>query len=98
MQAELQEAAGIMRQARPTAVNLSWAIERVLKRVEAAGVKSVADLRDIVLDEAQQIALEDVEINRSLGSHAQSLIPDGAVIFHHCNTGSLGIKTVWGSF
>ena len=87
--AELQEAAGILRQARPTAVNLFWAIERIIKLVEEAGVGSVADLRDIVLDEAQQIAREDVEINRSLGSHAQSLIPDGAVIFHHCNTGSL---------
>ena len=87
--AELQEAAGILRQARPTAVNLFWAIERIIKLVEEAGVGSVADLRDIVLDEAQQIAREDVEINRSLGSHAQSLIPNGAVIIRHCNTGSL---------
>lgn len=41
------------------------------------------------MGEAQKIARDDVEINYSLGSQAQSLIPDGSVIFHHCNTGSL---------
>ena len=87
--AELQEAAEILRQARPTAVNLFWAIDRIMALVEERDLKSVAQLRDLVLGEAQQIALEDVNINYSLGSHAQSLIPDGAVIFHHCNTGAL---------
>ena len=87
--ADLKQASEIMRQARPTAVNLSWAIDRILALVEERNFKSVAQLRDVVLGEAQKIALEDVEINYSLGSYAQSLIPDGAVIFHHCNTGAL---------
>ncbi len=87
--AELQDAAEILRQARPTAVNLFWAIERIMNLLETTRVGSVAELREIVLGEAQKIAREDIEINRSLGSYAQSLIPDGAVIFHHCNTGSL---------
>jgi methylthioribose-1-phosphate isomerase len=86
---KLREAAVLLRQARPTAVNLSWAIDRILNRVESSDFGSVAELRDLVLGEAQTIAREDVEINYSLGNHAQSLIPDGAVIFHHCNTGSL---------
>ncbi len=87
--AELHEAVEILRQARPTAVNLFWAIERMMNLLETSRVGSVAVLREIVLGEAQKIAREDIEINRSLGSYAQSLIPDGAVIFHHCNTGSL---------
>ncbi len=87
--ADLQSASEILRQARPTAVNLFWAIDRILSRVEEGEFGSVAELREIVLAEAQNIAREDVEINFSLANHAQSLIPDGAVIFHHCNTGSL---------
>ncbi len=87
--AELMRASEILRLARPTAVNLFWAIDRILTRVDAGGFKTVAELREVVLEEAQQMAREDVEINYSLGTHAQSLIPDGAVIFHHCNTGSL---------
>jgi methylthioribose-1-phosphate isomerase len=86
---ELQDAAEILRQARPTAVNLFWAIDRILNRLKTTDLGSVAELRELTLGEAMKIAREDVEINRSLGSHAQSLIPDGAVIFHHCNTGSL---------
>jgi len=87
--ADLQQASGILRQARPTAVNLFWAIDRIMALVEKRNFMSVAELRDVVLGEAQKIAREDVEINYSLGSQAQSLIPEGAVIFHHCNTGSL---------
>jgi len=87
--ADLEQASGILRQARPTAVNLFWAIDRIMALVEKRKFTSVAELRDVVLGEAQKIAREDVEINYSLGSQAQSLIPDGAVIFHHCNTGSL---------
>ena len=87
--ADLQQASETLRLARPTAVNLFWAIDRILTRVDEREFKTVAELREFVLEEAQQIAREDVEINYSLGTHAQSLIPDGAVIFHHCNTGSL---------
>ena len=61
----------------------------MLTRVREADVQTVAELRMLVLEEAQLIAEEDVKINLSLGNHAQDLIPDGAVIFHHCNTGSL---------
>ena len=86
---ELENAEVILRQARPTAVNLFWALDRVLTRVREADVQTVAELRVLVLEEAQLIAEEDVKINLSLGNYAQDLIPDGAVIFHHCNTGSL---------
>lgn len=86
---DIRSASESLRQSRPTAVNLFWAIQRILNRIDENKYESVAELRDIVLGEAQKIAQEDVEINRSLGNQAQSLIPDGAVVFHHCNTGSL---------
>ncbi len=86
---EMEEAARILRKARPTAVNLSWAVERILQLARSARAPSRAALQGLVLEEAQRIAEEDVRVNLSLGKHAQQLIPDGAVIFHHCNTGSL---------
>jgi methylthioribose-1-phosphate isomerase len=86
---EVKEAAEILRASRPTAVNLFWAIERMLKLVSTTTYSSVKELRDLLLTEAQTIAAEDVEINLSICKNAQSLIPQGAKIFHHCNTGSL---------
>lgn len=85
--AELEHAAEVLRSARPTAVNLSWAVNRVLKR--AAVAPDVEAIREAVLQEAQAIADEDVAINRRLGQIGADLVPDGAVILHHCNTGSL---------
>ncbi len=84
--AELLRAAETLRAARPTAVNLAWAIERVMQR---AATSTEAELAAAVLAEAHAIAAEDVQANRQLGLHALPLIPDPANILHHCNTGSL---------
>jgi len=84
---DLEKAAALLRASRPTAVNLPWALERVLRR--AAEEKSVARIRRAVLAEAQAIADEDVAINRRIGQVGAALIPDGATILHHCNTGAL---------
>ncbi|MGB2964682.1 MAG: S-methyl-5-thioribose-1-phosphate isomerase [Anaerolineales bacterium] len=87
---KLQEAAQVLRESRPTAVNLFWAVERMLKIPEDQSTfSSVADLKDLMLQEAKKIADEDVKINKAIAKNAQPLIPDEAVIFHHCNTGSL---------
>lgn len=84
---DLEQAAATLRAARPTAVNLTWAVERVLER--AAGERDVERVRASVLEEAQAIADEDVAVNRRLGQVGAALIPDGATILHHCNTGAL---------
>jgi methylthioribose-1-phosphate isomerase len=86
---ELEDAAHTLRLSRPTAVNLAWALERILDLVHHSNPESPAELRDLVLGEAQRVAEEDVAINLALGNHGQELIPDQAVIIHHCNTGSL---------
>jgi len=82
-------AADRLRQARPTAVNLAWALDRIMNLVKQTPVSSPQALRELVLNEAQTIAREDVAINLAIGNHGQDLIPDPAVIIHHCNTGSL---------
>jgi methylthioribose-1-phosphate isomerase len=86
---QLETAAERLRQARPTAVNLVWALNRIMNLVHSTGSSTKAELRDLVLGEAQRISEEDVAINLALGDHGQELIPDKATIIHHCNTGSL---------
>jgi methylthioribose-1-phosphate isomerase len=85
----LEKAAEMLRQSRPTAVNLTWALDRILALVHRSSLSSPADLRDLVLGEATKIAEDDVAINVALGNHGQQIVPDPAVIVHHCNTGSL---------
>ncbi len=78
---------------RPTAANLGWAIERVLKKTRAANL-SVRDLRELVIAEAQSIADEDVALNQRMAEYGASLINDGDTILHHCNTGPLATVDV----
>jgi len=85
--ADLRAAAEVLRAARPTAVNLSWAVTRLLHRAEAES--NGAAIPRALLAEAQALADEDVEANRRLGEHGATLIQDGASILHHCNTGAL---------
>jgi methylthioribose-1-phosphate isomerase len=92
---DLQNAATVLRSARPTAVNLAWALDRVLKKV--SGFSGTADdLRRIILEEAQHIADEDVEINKRMAEHGAALIDDGDTVIHHCNTGALATVD-WGT-
>lgn len=89
LHAELADSAAILRQSRPTAVNLFGAIDRVMSRVQDQMMGTVAALQTAVLAEARAIAAEDVQTNRQIGLNALPLIPETATIIHHCNTGSL---------
>jgi methylthioribose-1-phosphate isomerase len=86
---DLEAAAEVLRQARPTAVNLFWAVDRMLRVASDENLASVADVRDAILANAQALADEDVEINRRMAAHGAALIKDGDSILHHCNTGAL---------
>ena len=85
---EIEQSAEILRKTRPTAVNLFWAINRIMKKArEASGdAKAVAKA---IIEEAQRMADEDIEINRKIGEHGSKLIGDGDVVLTHCNAGSL---------
>ena len=77
--------------ARPTAVNLTWATSRLLDlavKLAESGV-GVDAIRAGLVEEAQRVADEDVEINKRMGQHGAAVIPANANILHHCNTGSL---------
>ncbi len=89
LRAELETAADVLRASRPTAVNLFWAIDRVMARVADSALDTPVALADAVLLEAHAIAEEDIRTNKAIGYNALPLIPDNAKIIHHCNTGSL---------
>jgi len=86
---ELAAAAEVLRGTRPTAVNLLWAIDRMLKVAEAAMVSGTEAMRQALVDEAQHLANEDIEINRKIGEYGARFIKDGDTVIHHCNTGAL---------
>ncbi len=86
--ADLDVAAAEIQQARPTAANLAWGLERLLSRARATS-GAADDIRAALVQEAQAVADEDVETNRRMGAFGASLVPEGATILHHCNTGAL---------
>lgn len=92
---DLKTAGVVLNQSRPTAVNLSWAIQRVLKSAEAFE-GSPEGLRQHLITLSKQMADEDVEINKKMASFGAELIEDGDHIIHHCNTGALATVD-WGT-
>jgi methylthioribose-1-phosphate isomerase len=85
--ADLRRAAGVLAATRPTAVNLTWALRRVLTAAEAAPDAEAA--RQAALAEARRIHHEGLEADRRLSELGADLIPDGAAVLTHCNTGAL---------
>lgn len=83
--------AELLRQARPTAVNLPWAVQRMLLCAEQASAKncSLADLVELVQREAQAIADEDFAACLAMGRYGAELIPAQATLLTHCNAGAL---------
>jgi methylthioribose-1-phosphate isomerase len=92
---DLQKAADLLKSARPTAINLAWAVNRVTRKIMEEPL-DLDGLRRAVLDEAQKIADEDVEINKRMAQHGAALIDDGDTVIHHCNTGALATVD-WGT-
>lgn len=92
---ELREAASLLRAARPTAVNLAWAVQRLLDLADQPA-ESASDLKEKLLAEAHDMAAEDVDINRRMAAYGAELIGEGDTILHHCNTGALA-TVGWGT-
>jgi methylthioribose-1-phosphate isomerase len=84
--AHLERSATMLKATRPTAVNLAWAVDRCLDHARAA---DPATLTDSLLELAHAMADEDVDVNRRMGMHGASLVPQQANILTHCNAGAL---------
>jgi len=75
--------------ARPTAVNLTWAIERMKRVVAEAGHEPARGLQSRLVAEAKRILAEDIAINRAIGRHGERLLKDRTRVLTHCNAGAL---------
>jgi methylthioribose-1-phosphate isomerase len=88
--ADMERIATLLRGTRPTAVNLQWALDRLLVKARAvADQDGVAAARAALLTLAHQMAEEDVAANRQMGAFGLDLVPSGANVLTHCNAGAL---------
>lgn len=86
---QLEEIASILRETRPTAVNLFWAIERMLNKARSLSDLSIQQIKERSVEEAVSIDEEDIAANRAIAKHGNTLVNKGSRILTHCNAGAL---------
>ncbi len=89
LDAQVEEICAELAGTRPTAVNLFWAIDRMKKLYVGLRDRPFAEVRDALIREAILVREEDIAINRAMGQHGASLIPDDSIVLTHCNAGAL---------
>jgi len=87
LKVDLDSAFKVLRATRPTAVNLFWALERIMTSSKRA--KTAKEARKLMLDEALRMSEEDINANRQMGANGAKLFNDGDIVLTHCNAGSL---------
>ena len=85
----VRQDAAVIANARPTAVNLSWAVQRMLRRADAVSPCDAAALCAALRAEAEAIHTEDIENCRRIAENGLTLLHDGAKVITHCNAGAL---------
>ena len=88
---DLERAAAVLKKSRPTAVNLAWAVDRMLSlsRSSVPGTQSSVPSPQSYVSEAERILSEDVAANREMGRLGAQLLGQQATILTHCNAGAL---------
>ena len=84
---DLEKAKKILFDTRPTAINLSWGLEKIMEIAKQG--KTVSEIRDIVIAKAKQMAEEDIITNKKMGKNGAVLFQDNDTIMTHCNAGAL---------
>ena len=84
---DLEKAQKILFMTRPTAVNLVWGLEQIMK--VAKENDSVDEIRESIIDKAKQMADDDIKINREMGKHGSQLFENNDSVMTHCNAGAL---------
>ena len=85
----MEEVCHRMRQTRPTAVNLFWAVDRMKKVLDQVHSLGVEKAKKRLEEEAREICEEDIEANRKIGENGKILIHNGDGVLTHCNAGAL---------
>src|SRR5450631_4129510 len=86
---EFDQICEIIRQTRPTAVNLFWAIRRMTEKFESLRVRPVAQIKQELVEESQRMHAEDIAANQAMGRHGAILMPASGGVLTHCNAGAL---------
>jgi methylthioribose-1-phosphate isomerase len=86
---ELSSICKTLKAARPTAINLRWALERMKRVCEANKEKAVEAIKKLLVNEALAILAEDIETNKRIGEQGKDLIHANDTILTHCNAGAL---------
>lgn len=90
LDAEIARRAKFLGSARPTAVNLTWALSRIQERLDTIPEsETIPSVLDALLDEARAIHREDEQLCRRIGEHGHALILEGTGVLTHCNAGAL---------
>jgi len=84
---DLEDARKILFETRPTAVNLAWGLEQIMKIAQSGD--SVEQIKELVINAAKKMADEDVEINKTMGKNGSVLFDNNDTIMTHCNAGAL---------
>jgi methylthioribose-1-phosphate isomerase len=78
-----------IRQTRPTAVNLFWAIRRMQEKFETLRIHPAPQIKQALIEEAQRMHAEDIAANQAMGRHGATLMPASGGVLTHCNAGAL---------
>ena len=78
-----------MKQTRPTAVNLFWAVNRMKRLLDQVHSYGVKRMKEMLEEEALRIFKQDLEINQKIGENGKTLVKDGDGVLTHCNAGGL---------
>jgi methylthioribose-1-phosphate isomerase len=78
-----------IRQTRPTAVNLFWAIRRMQEKFESLRIRPIPQIQEALIEEAQRMHAEDIAANQAMGRHGAALMPASGGVLTHCNAGAL---------
>ena len=84
---DLKTAKKILFETRPTAVNLSWGLDKIMEITEQC--ETVSEIRDNVIAKAKEMAEDDVNINKKMGKNGAELFQNNDTIMTHCNAGAL---------
>ena len=87
MISDLQKAKKILFDTRPTAVNLAWGLEKIMKTADSGN--SADQIRELIINEAKKMADQDIEINKAMGKNGSVLFDNNDTIMTHCNAGAL---------
>src|SRR5258708_8782284 len=78
-----------IRQTRPTAVNLFWAIRRMTEKFESLRVRPIAQIKQALIEEARRMHAEDIAAHQAMRRHGAALMPSEGGVLTHCNAGAL---------